>query len=105
MVITNAALSARRTRGRSLAGNTVVAAGAGTVLAAIVVLALFPSLLVAADPRTADPAGALRVPSAEHPFGTDQLGRGVFSRVVHGARTSLLLGVGAVVVRDALRTN
>lgn len=98
MVITNAALSARRTRGRSLAGNTVVAAGAGAVLASIVVLALFPSLLVAADPLTADPAGALRAPSAEHPFGTDQLGRDVFSRVVHGARTSLLLGVGAVVV-------
>ncbi|MFG1942223.1 dipeptide/oligopeptide/nickel ABC transporter permease/ATP-binding protein [Nonomuraea sp. NPDC048826] len=37
-------------------------------------------------------------PSAEHPFGTDGLGRDVFSRVVHGARVSLGVGIGAVVL-------
>ncbi|MGI5269453.1 dipeptide/oligopeptide/nickel ABC transporter permease/ATP-binding protein [Nonomuraea sp. CA-218870] len=37
-------------------------------------------------------------PSAEHPFGTDGLGRDVLSRVVHGARVSLGVGIGAVVL-------
>ena len=52
---------------------------------AIVVLALLPGLFVHTDPLAADPSGALQSPSAAHPFGTDQLGRDVFARVVYGA--------------------
>lgn len=38
---------------------------------------------------------ALRPPSTEHPFGTDALGRDLLARVLHGARTSILVGLGA----------
>ncbi|ALJ22112.1 peptide ABC transporter permease [Microbacterium sp. No. 7] len=80
------------------AGGSVVAGIAGAVLLVIVVLALFPSLIVQVDPLAANPANSLQPPSAAHPFGTDQLGRDLFARLVHGARTSLILGVGAVLV-------
>ena len=52
------------------------------------------------DPNQAQPAVRLQGPSGEHWFGTDNLGRDVFSRVVHGARASL--GVGAAVVLGAV---
>jgi peptide/nickel transport system permease protein len=40
-------------------------------------------------------AGALQPPSGAHPFGTDDLGRDLFAAVLHGARTSLLVGLSA----------
>ena len=43
-------------------------------------------------------ASALKGPTTQHPMGTDDLGRDVFSRVVYGARISLLVGVAAVLV-------
>src|SRR5262249_3322464 len=44
------------------------------------------------------PADALSPPSAAHPFGTDQYGRDVLSRVIAGTRLSLATGLGAVVI-------
>ena len=52
------------------------------------------------DPNQAQPAVRLQGPSGDHWFGTDNLGRDVFSRVVYGARASL--GVGAAVVLGAV---
>lgn len=99
MVITNAALeTGLARRRRTVTGSTGIAIGAGAVLLAVVALAVLPTVFVGVDPLLADPAHALQPPSAQHPFGTDQLGRDVFARVVYGARTSLLLGVGAVAV-------
>jgi peptide/nickel transport system permease protein len=74
--------------------------GPGVALCAVVVglvtlAALWPGLLARADPNAVAPVDALRGPSGAHWFGTDQLGRDVYSRVVWGARESLLIGVGA----------
>ena len=83
-----------------------VLALAWAVLALVAVAAVWPELLASRAPDAVDPAAALSGPSAAHWFGTDQLGRDVFARVVHGTRTSVLIGLGAtalaVVVGSAL---
>ncbi|HWS34390.1 MAG TPA: ABC transporter permease [Actinoplanes sp.] len=73
------------------------------IAAALIVLALVATAVVwpalfAGDPLAADPLHVLETPSAAHWFGTDQLGRDVFDRVVHGARHSLSIGVAATVI-------
>lgn len=60
----------------------------------VCLVALFPDLF-AGHADGIDPTNALRGPTADHLFGTDQLGRDTFGRVVHGARASLALGFGA----------
>jgi len=59
---------------------------------------IWPQFVTAANPLLADPLQAQLPPSAEHWFGTDHLGRDVFSRVVYGARYSILIGVSAIVL-------
>src|SRR5947207_5520077 len=55
--------------------------------------------LAASDPMTTDFARGLRPPGAPgHPLGTDQLGRDLLARVLHGARLALLIGVCTVVI-------
>ncbi|AGZ42743.1 ABC transporter permease [Actinoplanes friuliensis] len=66
-------------------------------LGLILVAVLWPGLL-AGDPLAADPFHVLQAPSATHWFGTDQLGRDVFDRVVHGARHSLAIGALATLI-------
>ncbi|QND44929.1 ABC transporter permease (plasmid) [Rhizobium lusitanum] len=64
----------------------------------VAVGATWPYLLSSYNPIAADPLQAQLPPDGAHWFGTDQLGRDVFSRVVHGARYSILIGVSAVVI-------
>ncbi|WP_371481801.1 ABC transporter permease [Kitasatospora sp. NBC_00315] len=71
------------------------------VLALIVLAAVAPGLFTGTSPIETDPVHALTPPGAEHWFGTDQLGRDLFSRVLYGARPSLLLGLGATVLAVA----
>ncbi len=71
---------------------------AGTVVLVLVVAALFPGLVAPFDPTATDTSSSLLPPSAQHLFGTDLLGRDVFSRVVHGARYSLGLGLSATLL-------
>ncbi|GAB2825412.1 ABC transporter permease [Actinocorallia aurea] len=68
------------------------------VLVLLAVAALFPGLLTARSPIEVDAALSLRPPGPDHWFGTDQLGRDQYARVVYGARPSLLIGLGAVAV-------
>ena len=61
------------------------------VLAVLIILAAVfaPQLSGGGDPITGDLAEAIQAPSADHPFGTDKMGRDIFVRVLYGARTSL----------------
>ncbi|GAA1524372.1 ABC transporter permease [Dactylosporangium maewongense] len=81
-----------RPRGRSLRW-APGAVAAGVVLLLVAVAAVAPRLITGADPLAADPFHALEPPGGAHWFGTDQLGRDVFTRVVHGARYSLSIGL------------
>jgi len=72
---------------------------AGAVILAIIVLtALLAPALAPYDPIKIAPVAALAPPSVTHPFGTDQYGRDILSRVMTGARLSLATGLGAVAV-------
>lgn len=64
-------------------------------LGVVVVAALFPGLVTGVDPLATDPVDRLQPPGAEHPLGTDQSGRDLLARLVHGSRQSLAIGVGA----------
>ena len=66
------------------------------LLAGMIVIALFGPMLVPHDPLATISDKALKPPSAEHWFGTDQLGRDVFSRVIVATRLDLLISVSAV---------
>jgi peptide/nickel transport system permease protein len=84
-----------RLRGR----NVGVGEALAVVFALLLVLAAFvPWLLAPADPLAIDPLSAFAVPSPAHWFGTDESGRDVFTRVVHGAGSSLLIGTLATVI-------
>jgi peptide/nickel transport system permease protein len=77
---------------RRLLSNAQVRAGL-TIVAFFVGVALFSSSLVSESPTTQNLSEDLRPPRAAHLFGQDKLGRDVLSRVVYGARVSLLVGV------------
>ncbi|WP_437375303.1 ABC transporter permease [Inquilinus limosus] len=69
----------------------------GAMVLLLVLAGLLAPLLATHDPTQQSLATALRPPSAEHLFGTDQYGRDLYSRILYGARLSLLeiaLGVG-----------
>lgn len=66
---------------------------AAAFLALIALAAVFPDLLATHDPLRTDVRAALQAPGGEHVFGTDQSGRDVFSRVVHGAGRSVGIGL------------
>ncbi|XVQ06728.1 ABC transporter permease [Spirillospora sp. CA-255316] len=80
------------------AGRTALRPGlwaAGLLLALIVLAAVAPGLLAHGSPGDANALDALRGPSGAHPLGTDANGRDVLTRIIYGARPSLLAGLGA----------
>ncbi|MBG6238295.1 peptide/nickel transport system permease protein [Mycetocola sp. CAN_C7] len=77
--------------------------GIGELLALLFVLfllaaTLVPGLVSTADPNAIDARAAFSTPSTSHWFGTDESGRDVYSRVVAGTGTSLLIGVSATAI-------
>jgi peptide/nickel transport system permease protein len=92
----------RAPRARSRRGRLVVGGG---LVAAFALSAVLAPWLSPYDPATVPSAlsqGMLRAPSPAHPFGTDALGRDLLSRVLHGGRVSLALGLGVEVVAGAI---
>jgi peptide/nickel transport system permease protein len=63
------------------------------VVALLALAAAFAPLLAPHGPNTQNLLEAFRAPSWQHPFGTDEFGRDVFSRVLHGIRTDLVFGL------------
>ena len=71
----------------------------GFVIVVVLVLsALLADVLAPQSPTVADQTRTFQRPSWEHPLGTDQLGRDMLSRVIHGTRVSLLVGVSSVLL-------
>ncbi len=89
-----------------LIGAVHVLGAPGALLAVLMLVALFAPLLAPHDPVTQLDITALRhaPPSLTHPFGTDVYSRDVLSRVLHGARVSLLVGASAAIVAISLGT-
>lgn len=65
-------------------------------LALVMAVVLFPGLFTSQGPLTIDVSKALKPPSSEHLFGTDDVGRDVLARVVYGARITLSICFGAL---------
>lgn len=68
------------------------------VVVLFLMVALFAPLIAPKDPYRTDLTKRLQPPSAEHFLGTDELGRDLASRIMHGTRVSLLFGVGTTLV-------
>lgn len=73
-----------------------MALGGFVIIAVITLLALSAPLIAPFDPEAIDVKSILLPPSSTHWMGTDGLGRDVFSRMLYGARVSLMVGIVAV---------
>lgn len=75
----------------------------GAALVALVALgAAFAPLLAQHDPSALSPRERFLAPSADHPLGADQLGRDLFSRVLHGGRIALYVALASTAISLAL---
>jgi peptide/nickel transport system permease protein len=72
------------------------------LVAGWVLLALFAPFFTSNDPITQDFGALIQPPTAAHPFGTDQLGRDILSRVLYGARATLPIGVAIIGIALAI---
>ena len=82
---------------RYLRRHPSVAIGGG-LLILMALIGIFAPLLWTTDPTAISPARRTRVPSELYWFGTDMLGRDVYSRVIYGARVSLLVGFSVAIL-------
>ncbi|KQS00586.1 peptide ABC transporter permease [Williamsia sp. Leaf354] len=86
-------------------GGRASVAVSGVVVLLVIGWAAVPSLFASGDPLTGTPRDKLQPPSTSHWFGTDNIGRDVYTRVVHGSQLSLsatLLAVGLALVVGSL---
>lgn len=71
---------------------------------AVALMAIFAPLIATHDPLDQELLARLTMPSAEHWLGTDAFGRDIWSRIVHGARISLVIGLLAVLIAMVIGT-
>ncbi len=81
-----------------------VAAVSGSILLVLVVCTTLAPLLSPADPTFLDPVRRLEPPSREFWFGSDDVGRDIFSRILYGGRVSILIGVTVMLASAAIGT-
>lgn len=77
---------------------TLVEVASGAIILFFAIAAFTPWLLAPGDPLAIDPTASFRPPSFEYPLGTDESGRDLYTRIVHGAAPSLLIGVLATAI-------
>jgi len=103
--VTSSAAPLRVVRRRGVAArilaNPLSLAGAA-ILAGLVVLALLAPYVAPYDPIQTNVTQRLAAPSRLHPFGTDQLGRDILSRIIHGTRISLRIALLTAVIATAI---
>ncbi|MDQ3025055.1 MAG: ABC transporter permease, partial [Pseudomonadota bacterium] len=69
----------------------------GLVLLLMILIAIFAPWLATVDPQAVAPVKRLKQPGAEFWFGSDMMGRDVYSRVLYGARVSLAIGIAVAI--------
>jgi peptide/nickel transport system permease protein len=74
----------------------------GMLLILMLLMAVFAPYLGTVDPTALATAQRTRAPSAQHWFGTDMLGRDIYSRVIYGTRVSLAVGVSVAALASAI---
>ena len=67
-----------------------------SILSFFIIIAIFAPLIATHDPRNADVTARLEGWSQDHYFGTDKVGRDIFSRIVYGSRISIKVGLVAM---------
>src|SRR3954470_5361061 len=77
-------------------------AAGGVLMLGMLVTAPLANVLQTHDPIATDAASTLARPSEEHLLGTDHLGRDIYSRIVPGARVSLIVGMGSTLLGSVL---
>jgi peptide/nickel transport system permease protein len=82
---------------RRLGRSATALAGLG-IVGLLILVALFADMLAPQSPVVSDHTETFLAPSRDHPLGTDQLGRDMLSRVIHGTRISLAVGVASVLL-------
>ena len=78
--------------------------GGGVLISIMILIAILAPFLGTVDPTALSPIKRLREPSAEYWFGTDALGRDVYSRVIYGSRISLIVGFAVAAIASAIGT-
>src|SRR6202048_5102670 len=99
--MSTAAISFRRRVAGNARHNPLAATGAVLVVL-FVIFALFAPWIASQDPASIHLPARLDPPSSAHWFGTDELGRAILSRVIYGARISMLVGSCVVLTSLAL---
>ena len=82
--------------------STPIIAVATICLVLIILMAIFAPLLAPRDPLLLTPSLRLKPSSAQYLLGTDAYGRDLLSRIIYGARISLVIGLGAAVCSIAI---
>ncbi|HZP25599.1 MAG TPA: ABC transporter permease [Dehalococcoidia bacterium] len=84
------------------ARNKPLGAAGALILILMIITAIGADWIAPYDPVKPDTSVALQGPSLDHPMGTDQLGRDMLSRIIHGTRTSLYTGLMVVIAASML---
>ncbi|MDE1991512.1 MAG: ABC transporter permease [Rhizobiaceae bacterium] len=89
---------------RHMAGENKLTLTAALILLMFIVISLLAPWIIPYDPLAVDTSAALKAPSLAHLFGTDALGRDIFSRVAIATRLDIGMAIGAVVLSFVIGT-